>query len=163
MIDSKLLDIFKELPFPIKNILVFFFNTPFWYVSMYLFNYDFLNKNSLLTIVMFCYCLVLINSPLIYNSIFSYLKILYKQENIDIIQKKHGISTVTVIAQMIISSILIFIFYSIEKFSNLKIDYYYYIVCHFVSSIAVSLIVSIYNISVKKKIKQSSIESNDEG
>lgn len=107
----------------IKGKALILLLVPFWYFSLYLFNLEFYQKNDLILMLSFCFIVSLLSVFLV-----SYF--------VDVFLKKHiseYLNTVTasVIILIIWISFLIFSFYSLKIFLDIKVLYYWFILIYF--------------------------------
>lgn len=155
----------KELPKGIKLFAVQFLSFPFWYISLYLFNNDFFRANTFITIVMFCLCLIATSSIPVMNEMHKCLEYSYTKERIKKITEKYFFSLGVAIFQGLISSILIFTFYTLRKFYAINLDYYAYLVSFYLITFIYYIYLMIANKKLRERIltRQASILSKNLG
>ncbi|MDV3461827.1 hypothetical protein CMV04_12485 [Elizabethkingia anophelis] len=133
---SALKDVLESNEF-IKSGSLIFIMMPFWYISIYLFNKNFIDRSDYIAISCFCYGLSVVS---VYSSAFS---ILVSDIRLGKRRRLFLLIGPELIKHTIFLSVLIFIFYSIRYIYNWKIDYYVFMLCFFTP---VSLI-NIHNIT----------------
>jgi hypothetical protein len=125
----------------IKAKAINLFLLPFWYVSIFLFNYEFYSKSDSLIIIAMCIVITL-TSTFSLSLIIEKLNIINGDNTEDDNYLYH--SSISVILLIIWLSILIVLFYSLGFLFNVYIYFYWYLVIYSTPIFLIFLVTLIY-------------------
>jgi hypothetical protein len=141
----------KDLHVTIKAILLNCGLMPFWYVAIYLFNNDFFQKSELILILSLCVVIIL-SASFFFTAIFFVAHLQDKAINNNTETFSffdYSLTSIILLGTWLAT--LIFIFYSVDFFTNYKIIFYYFVVLYFAPlALYALLLIANYFLNVKK-------------
>lgn len=119
----------NNLSIPLKIIAVNIFLIPFWYVAIYLFNFDFYSSAD--SVIIFAMCIVLSCTSTIPLSLMIYKAYEEVKQHKETVEYFFEMKLNAVVSLCIWLSLLIFVTYSLKFLFNFTFHFYYFIVLYF--------------------------------